>query len=190
MSYTTLSQLKAYAGIVSSDDDALLTDLIARAQEMIDAAAGRTFECAADGERRLDAEAGVEGSILWLDRDLCQITRVVNGDGVEVLAGEYVTEPRGDTPYYALRLLASSGKEWTYATDAENAIAITGRWAYSLTAPKRIEQLCIEAATALYRLRDNPVAVRLVVDGGVVANAADVASYISSRVAQFGLIRY
>lgn len=90
---------------------------------------------------------------LYLDNDLCQITTIVNGDGTTVLASSYVTEPRNDPPYYALTLKESSGLVWTYGADVENAIAITGRWAYSLNAPADVKMATIELTSYLYRRR-------------------------------------
>lgn len=90
---------------------------------------------------------------LYLDQDLCQITTVVNGDGTTVTSDKYVTEPRNDAPYYALTLKASSNLVWTFGADVENAIAITGRWAYSITAPNDVKMATIELAAYLYRRR-------------------------------------
>jgi hypothetical protein len=156
MPYTDLTTLKQYLSITSADDDALLTALIARAQTLIDTAAARTFEAAADSTRRFDAIRDVtgDGQMLFLDDDLCQVTTVINGDGTTIPAADYVTEPRRRPPYYALRLKPSAGLAWTYSGDAENAITVTGRWAYSPTAPADIAHACVRLAAHLYRQKD------------------------------------
>lgn len=69
-------------------------------------------------------------------------------------ASEYTTEPRNDTPYHALKLLTSSGKSWTYTNDPEDAITITGKWAYSESAPEDIVYACKRLATLFYREKD------------------------------------
>lgn len=153
--YTDATTLKRYLGISSSSDDTLLGECIARAQALIDDYTGRAFEAAADTTRTFDAVADVNGPLLYVDEDLCQITSVTNGDGVVVAANEYTTQPRNETPYYALRLLASSGKAWTYEDDHEDAISIVGRWAWSVTAPTAIAQAAIRLASYLYRQKDS-----------------------------------
>jgi uncharacterized phiE125 gp8 family phage protein len=155
MAYCTVEGLKAYLGVSDSADDALLATLIGAAQAAIDAQTGRTFEAAADSVRYLDARADVRGAVLWLDADCAAITSIVNGDGVEVTANQYVTDPRNGTPIYAVRLLGSSGIAWTGGNDNENAVAVTGKWAFSLTAPADIVQACTRLAAFYYRQKDN-----------------------------------
>lgn len=152
--YIDLATLKRYLGITSTNDDTLLTECITRAQALIDDHTARTFEAAADTTRTFDAVADVDGPLLFLDDDLCQITSVTNGDGVVVAANEYTTQPRNETPYHALRLLASAGKSWTYEDDHEDAISIVGRWAWSVTAPVAIQQATIRLASYIYRQKD------------------------------------
>jgi hypothetical protein len=153
--YCTTAQLKTYTGIEGSGDDVLLADCILRAQTMMDRFTRRTFECPVDTTRTFDAVCDVVGRELWLDTDLCAITSITNGDGAAVSAASVVSEPRNATPYYALTLKASSGLAWTYTTDPEDAISITGRWAYSITPPADIEQACVRLAAWLYRQKDS-----------------------------------
>lgn len=177
MAYATAAQLKTYLGITSSGDDSLLSDLIDRAQAIIEQYTRRTFEAAADSTRYFDAAEDVDGATLLLDEDLCAITSIINGDGVAVASGEYVTEPRNETPYYAIRLLSSSNKAWEYTDDGdpENAISITGRWAYSTTPPNDIVHATIRLAAFLYRQKesnadiDRPITTA---DGGMILPSA------------------
>lgn len=155
MTYCSLAQLKAYVGATDSDDDALLTDCITRAEAVIDRATKRTFEASADSTRTFDAQQDVAGRTLYLDADLCAITSITNGDGAAITALQVVSEPRNHAPYYALTLKASTGLAWTYETDPEDAISVIGRWAYSTTPPADIEQACVRLAAWLYRQKDS-----------------------------------
>lgn len=159
MAYASLADLKTYLASGGwsggTGDDTLLTDLLARAQAIIDRETGRTFEASADSTRKFDAVRDVDGPTLYLDEDLAQITSVTNGDGVAVASTNYVAEPRNRTPSYALRLLGSSSVAWTYDDDPENAISIAGRWAYSVSAPDDIKHATIRLAAWLYRQRSD-----------------------------------
>lgn len=157
MAYCEVGDLKGYLGITDSDDDALLATLISSADAMINADTGRVFEASTNTTRYLDAYADVIGDTLYLDTDLCAITSITNGDGTTISGSHYVTEPRNQTPYFAIKLKPSSGKTWTVASngDSENAITIVGRWAYSTSAPADIEQCSRRLAAYLYRQKDN-----------------------------------
>ena len=132
MAYASLSDLTAYLGIdESTADDALLTQLLTRAQAAVDGMCQRTFEAGADSTRHYDCRS-VDGLTLHLDADLCAVTSVVNGDGITVAPTSYTTEPRNLTPLHALRLRSVVGLAW----DGISAdIAVTGKWAYSMAAP-------------------------------------------------------
>ena len=157
MAYTTVSALKTYLGVVGNTDDALLTALIARAQAIVDAYCGRTFEAAQDSTRKLDAKLSVSADkrTLYVERDLCAITSITNGDGVTVAASEYVTEPRWEKPFYGITLKRESDIRWTWDNTPEDAITVVGRWAYSATAPADIAQATDRLAAYLYRQKDN-----------------------------------
>ena len=168
MAYCTNTDVKNYLNISGSGDDALLTTLISRAQQMIDTFTDTTFEASGDTTHYLDTLADVDGDTLYLDAQLAQITTVTNGDSVTVAANEYTTLPRNTAPYHALKLLASANKSWTYSDDPEGAISVTGRWAYSVTPPADIAQTCVELAAWLYHHRDNlALAGRLLVSAAV-----------------------
>lgn len=161
MSYISLSDVKAYINITSTDDDTLLTALIASAQKMIDAHTARTFEAAGDTTRYLsiretleagDAEGRRTVIVPW---DLCTITTVTNGDAVVVAGADYFTRPRNSTPYYAIVLRLNSDVAWTYEDDPDDAIAVLGRWAYSTSAPEDVQLACKRLTAYLYKQRDN-----------------------------------
>lgn len=154
MAYTSLATVKSHLGITSTSTDDIIATLITEAQNLIDASCGRTFEASSDTERTFDALRDIEGAVLYLDADLCAVTTVTNGDGVVVASDEYVTLGR-NAPYYAIELLTSSGKTWSYTTDHQNAISVVGRWAYSTTAPAVVQQAARDLVTIAYRNREN-----------------------------------
>lgn len=169
MSYTDALSLRTYKDISSSADDALLTDLIAAAQKMIDMHCRRTFESDTDGTRYFDYSSEyIEGNTLWLDEDLASITSVTNGDGVVVAANERTTTPRNSTPYAGIRLLSDSGVTWTYSDEWMDAITVVGKWAYSTTAPDDIKQACTRLAAFLYAQRDAALFDVTAIEAGTV----------------------
>jgi hypothetical protein len=156
MAYTNITTVKSYLGDVQgSIDDTLITGFIAAAQLYIDGYCHQTFEAAADTTRTFDPCADVDGRTLYFDAPLIAITSVTNGDGVVVAPSAYVTEPRNMTPWYGLTLKSNSSVNWTYGGALENAIAIGGKWAYSLTADANIQQAAQRLAAYFYRQRDN-----------------------------------
>lgn len=156
MPYCTNTNVKDYGNVTSSDDDTLLTTLIARAQQIIDSRCDQTFEASADTTRYFDAILDVsEGKrILYLDAPLCQITSITNGDGLTVASSKYVTEPRNRTPWHEIRLKFNSDVVWTFDETPEDAISVVGRWAYSITPPADIVHACIRLTWWLYKQRD------------------------------------
>ena len=176
MPYTTATAVKSYLGITSSSDDALLTTLISSAQAAIDTYTHRTFEAATDTTRYFDAEDDTSESYTMLDwtpygLDLAQITSIVNGDGATIPASAYVLEPRHYPPYFGVKIKVSSGLYFEYDNnnDHENAIAVTGRWAYSITAPADVVHACIRWTAYLYRQKDSGTYETTVIPGaGVV----------------------
>ena len=166
MAYTDVTTIRRYLGVTVADDDTLLGELIARAQAMIDHYTGRTFEASANTIRYFDALRDVDGLDLILDYDLASINSVTNGDGTTVTA--YVTEPRNSAPYHRLRMKSLSGLTWTYTTDPENAIAVSGKWAYSTSAPADIVGATVRLAAYMYRQKDNAGDL----DRAVIAGAA------------------
>jgi len=156
MAYIALADVKAYLKIESdkTNDDAVISGLITRAQAMIDTITTRHFEAAADTTVYLDAEQDVDGKYLYFGDDICAVTSIVNGDGVAVDPAEYVLLGR-HAPYYAAILKATCWTSWTYTDSPENAIAVTGRWAYSITPPDDIVQAALRLVAWLYKQRDS-----------------------------------
>lgn len=161
MAYLDLAAAKLYIGNTQTTDDTLLAALLLAAQAFIEGPQGaqRTYEASADTTRSFDALADVDGRLLYLDADLCQITSVTNGDGATIASSQYVCETAGGernkTPWRRLRLRSTATVSWVGSTTTgpENAIVIVGKWAYSTTAPERIKQLMREIVAYEYRRR-------------------------------------
>ena len=204
--YATTSDFHQFQALDDSDtaDDALIAQLLTRAQALIETETRRLFEASADTTRYFSVLEDTDWMWLLLDHDLCAITSIDTGDGNVYATSDYhvsdgtllwVTEPANSTPIHAIKLLQSSGLVWTYTTDPENAIAVTGRWAYSTTAPADIVHATVRLAVWLYHQRDaggegdRPV---ITADGSVVlpsrlpADVADICSnYVRRKVRSF-----
>jgi hypothetical protein len=184
MAYTTVEECKLELGIptLTTTDDALLAGYIATAQRTLEApppiGTGRVFEASADTTRYADAPLdlnvydydGPSYNLLLADvGDLCAITSILNGDGTTVSASSYTTDPRYKTPYHAIRLKRYSGVVWTYSSTAEASIAITGKWAYSISAPADISRAALRLVVWMYRSKDNANADQAVqTDQGII----------------------
>lgn len=161
MAYADAATLKQYLGATSSDDDALLTALIARAQKAIDNYCRRTFEASTDSTKYLDGVYPyVNGRYLYLSEvgDICAITSITNGNSTSVASTAYVTEPRNiianSEPIRAIKLKDNSTVFWTWTGTPEAALTVTGKWAYSVTAPADIVHATIRLAAYYYHQKD------------------------------------
>jgi len=163
MAYTTTVAVKTYLGITGSGDDTLIDGLVTYAQQIIDSYTHRMFEAGSDSTRWLH-----------LDEDLAAITTVTNGDSTVVASTKYVTEPRNETPYYALKLKLDSDLVWTYSDANEDAISIVGKWAYSEAAPDDIVHVAIRLTAWLYQQKDAPFERTATPSLGIVTVPADL----------------
>lgn len=128
-SYCSLSDLKTYLNVTTNTDDTLLQLMLDAATNRIDTRCGRVFQAASDETRYFDPSDNIQNGELWFDDDLSYLTSCVNGDAVTVTSSLY-TNPRNFTPYYSVGFKQSEPYTWTYTDDPENAISVTGRWAY------------------------------------------------------------
>jgi hypothetical protein len=169
MAYCTNTEVKTLlGGIDGSGDDTLLTTLITEAEVFIENHTHRLFE-AETLTKSYDAMRDVDGPTLWLDEDLLSITTLTNGDGDTLASTEYVLLPTNKTPYYAIKLLASSGVAWTFVNDPEEAISVAGSWGYAASVPIAIKYACKLLTAYYYRSRQaDPDADRTVFANGVV----------------------
>lgn len=161
MAYLTNTDLKTYLNVTGSTDDTLLTTLIAAAQKAVENYARRVFEAASDSDRYFTVGVDTDGSTLMLDRDLCAITKVyVCADGaspVQFAASDYYTRPRNQAPYYEIVIASTSSQYWRYSSTPVGAIKVTGKWAYSTSAPADIVHATKRLAGYIYRQRDAQV---------------------------------
>ena len=182
MAYSTIADITAYLGIdESTADDGLLLQLLTRAQAAIDSMCNRTFEVSADTVRYYDWRA-VNGYMLHLDADLCAITSVVNGDGVTIAGTEYTTEPRNVTPWHALRMRSASIHAWDGVT---GDIAVTGKWAYSTTAPADVAHATVRLVAWMYRQKDNTGNDAPVIAGDITILPSRIPSDVESMLAPY-----
>ena len=150
MSYASLKQLKDYLGITTNSDDSLLQELVTRAAGIIDAYTGRHFEAVTD--TRYFQETDVDGNDLPLySDDLLTITKLTNGDGVEITSADYRLFPRNSNPKWLIKL--DESKSWSFST-GDSEISVAGTWGWSATAPADIQHACVRLSAFLYRQKD------------------------------------
>jgi len=169
MAYTNTAAVRTYLDISGAADDDLIETLIDAAQAAIDNHCHRTFEASADSTKYFDFSAEfVDGDTLWLDDEICSITTVTNGDGVAVSSSEYTTIPRNADRFFGIRILSNSGKYWTYTDEWMDAIEVTGKWAWSTTAPDDVVQACKRLASFYYKQRDQQMFDVTAIEAGTV----------------------
>jgi len=186
MAYCTVADIVGHLGVEDTADDALIQGYVDAAQAWIDRYCHRTFEALENETRYVDARGDhLRGRVLYIDRigELAEIDEIINGDGVEVT--EYVTTPRNSPPYYAIRIKAMSGLFWTWVDDWEEAIAITGKWAYSVSPPEAIRQACIQLAAFYYRQKDQPFSDVTAVEAGVVIRPIGIPAAIKALITPY-----
>lgn len=150
MSYASLQQLKDYLGITTDGDDDLLQELIDRAAGIIDAYTGRRFE--AETDTRYFQKTDVDGNDLPLySDDLLTITKLTNGDGVEITSADYRLFPRNSNPKWLIKL--DESKSWSFST-GDSEVSVAGTWGWSATAPADIQHACVRLSAFLYRQKD------------------------------------
>jgi hypothetical protein len=174
MAYTTESAIRSYLGITTTGDAGLITTLIGRAQAAIDTYTQRTFEAGSTSGTVRNFTVGEDtyGRVLVLDEDLSRIDNVVtDADGTPTTIGstEYITVPRNIKPYSEIKLLSSTTKSWTYTSNAENGIQVTGEWSYSTSPPADIVHACVRLTSFYFRQKDSQVFdVTAIPDAGVI----------------------
>jgi len=87
---------------------------------------------------------------LW-GYDLLTVTKLTNGDAVEIVAADYRLFPRNESPKWLIRL--DESKSWAWST-GDSEISVAGSWGYATTAPADIQHVCIRLAAFLYRQKD------------------------------------
>ena len=189
MAYITVAQVKRYLDITGDGDDPLFDLLIDAAQAHIETYTGRKFAATANTTRTFDSVADVTGRTLWLDHDLASINSITNGDGTTVTSSQYTTAPRNETPYHQIKLLASANIRWeanSTTDDSEDAISISGKWAYSAAAPADIQQATIVLASYMYRQKDAQVFdTTAIPDAGVIQIPQGIPATVTRMIAKY-----
>ena len=146
--------MKEYLRITADDDDGLLDTLLKAAQARVDQICQRTFEASTDTIRFYDAYEVVAGHTLFFDMDLAAITKLENNGG-EVPSADYTLLPRNaPKPYYGLKLKRG---RFEPGSTPEDAIKITGKWAYSTSPPADIVHATKRLAAFYFREKDSQV---------------------------------
>lgn len=191
MSYATLSDLKSYLAITSTADDALLTDMLERARQVIDTMTRTTFAVPADTTRRFgvaqtwwDAETQRGHLLLPPYTFLAAYTTILSEDGQPIPLTEVVPYPM-DPPYTTLVRL---GRRWIRSSSGE--VQVTGRWGWSVTPPSDIVHATIRLAGWMYRQRstgndgDRPV----VAEHGLVVLPSSLPRDIRDILSLYGVV--
>jgi hypothetical protein len=181
MAYITLAQFKTFLGITSASDDGIIQICINSAQQTIDTFTARTFEAAADTTRvftplREDFGGSIwwDGATLGLDADLCQLTTITNGDGNLIPSGAVVLLPLNFPTKSAIKIKSNTQYVWTYTGSPDGAVSITGRWAWSVTAPADIIGAAYELTKYFYQNREsNPTSAQQIISADGVPIAPD-----------------
>lgn len=156
--YISVSGVKLFLDISGATDDAHLGRLCDQANAEIEAFTVRKFSASADSTRYFDAIEDTDGLDLIFDEDIVAITSVTNGStsGGETVSGaKYTTLPRNESPYWGIRLKGSKDVAWEYTNDAEGAIVVVGKWAYSLTPPGDIVRAATRLVSFWYRQQNS-----------------------------------
>lgn len=175
--YCSLDDIKEYIGITEPDDDEIIQDLISRVSTAMDAHCKRTLVTATDTTRYFSVGADTDGYLLYLDDVIASVTTVLNGDSsqTEVTSSQYRLRDVNHPPYWGIEILPSAAKVWEFNTDWQDALQVTGKWAYySATTlpddtPNDIKQACVRWCVYRYRQRDTTADVDrpLITDAGV-----------------------
>ena len=204
MAYAATSDYTEYAHIKTFDsdvDELRWTNHIARAQSFIDRYCQRTFEAASGSvgtsdapvTRYFDFYKDVDGDTLFLDKDLIEISSIKYGDsdGTTLAAGEYITEPRNEGPYHAIKILDSANVDWDYDSDPSSGIEVAGIWAYSKTAPEDIKNATLMMADYWEKRRTSPVDMNApaITEGGVVVLGVRIPSDVKDILDMYRRVR-
>ena len=190
MAYCTLAELTTYLGVSDSDDDALLGPIIDRATAIIDMRCKRTLVATSTSTRNFTVGRDTVGPHLYFNDMCASITQVLNGDSsnTEVTSAQYVTKPSNVGPFYGIKILRSASKVWQYTTDPEDAIAVTGNWAWFATLPDEVKHFCIRLSAFLYRQKDSNLDMDrpILTDAGVTLLPAGLNQDLTLLVKAYG----
>lgn len=191
MSYITAADLRQYIGAVSTSDDTQLGFAASRAQQMIDTYCNRTFEAPADTTRyynaldlRYGGDVDAFSNELRLDVDLCQLTRVTNGNG-EIIPNNFLVQlPTNFIPKYSIKIMMNTSYVWTYTGTPDMAISVLGRFAYSITAPADIVAACLALGKYIYKARTSTIETDRAVlsSDGIILPGKNIPDAITAQI--------
>ena len=145
--YATLAQVRLEGNFWANDtaNDTHLSSLITTVSRMIDAQLGTVFAPDADEARTFtvaDLIADKPRDLFLGRHRLLSITSIVNADGSSIAVGDVMLLPQWSERKHTIRLKSTSLFSWV--SDEDDEIVITGRWGYSVTVPADVSQMCAE----------------------------------------------
>jgi hypothetical protein len=147
MGIATLAELKAYLGIASSSEDAILTTTLSASQRWIETITDRYFE-PVSGIRYFSFENPKE---IFLDQDLLALASLKLDDET-IDSSDIELHPRNSERKIWIKLLSA------YYPTSENPVwSVNGTWGYSLTVPEDVKMACLRLAAYMYRQKDAQV---------------------------------
>lgn len=160
--YPNLAVFKEIAGLSGTDDDDfVINQFLDTAIQTIEDMTRRQFGVSAESTRYYDPRIDTDGlyRTLYLDEDLASLTSITNGDGTSIATDQVLLLPLNDSPKQQIQIKESSTARWTWSTDPENSVAITGVWGYSTDVPWGVYQAVIRLASFFYYQKDTSLDV-------------------------------
>lgn len=192
MAYVTVQDIKASLRITVNDDDAIFSDIVSSVTAAIDAYCHRHFEPESDHGPAashthyftplLEVDGGnlLDWQTLNLNHDLAELTSITNGDGTSISVNDVVLLPLNVKPISFIRIKSGINKTWTYTTSPEGAVAVAGKWSYSLDVPYDIHRAALVWSEHMYRLRTGSAPTST-----DVTISADGSAFVSSGMPRF-----
>jgi hypothetical protein len=192
MAYVTVQDIKASLRITVDDDDAIFSDIVSSVTAAIDAYCHRHFEPESDHGPAashthyftplLEVDGGnlLDWQTLNLNHDLAELTSITNGDGTSISVNDVVLLPLNVKPISFIRIKSGINKTWTYTTSPEGAVAVAGKWSYSLDVPYDIHRAALVWSEHMYRLRTGSAPTST-----DVTISADGSAFVSSGMPRF-----
>lgn len=155
MAYCDYATFKAWAKLKTDNDQVIVQASLDAAQKWIEDHTGRIFEAGSDSTRTFNLPPDLH--TLEVDFDLLSVTSLVNGTGAVIDPSYYYLLPLNSPPYNVVRIYPISPVVFypTVLGSIENCIQVTGRWAFTLTAPSSIVDATKELAKYFYRRAAN-----------------------------------
>ena len=183
--YISVEQAVAYLSLNQDIDDEFIADLITSAQSEIEHICRRVFEAPADVTRlysvedlvgnprasyhRYSYDGANDAFQVWggwpvgaysnanldVGDDLLSVTTLVNGDGTIIPSSSYVLWPLNAVPASQIKLLSTVTPQTAWTLGLDQFISVTGRFAYSLSAPADIQLATKKLVSYHYHQRDN-----------------------------------